>query len=82
MIRSAISTMSTRSLISRSIISEVDKRKFEDNQIENCFNGAKSIKKVKLIENENNDYISKEFEFELDSDMDLNNENKIFYPGI
>ncbi|RIA86376.1 hypothetical protein C1645_779777, partial [Glomus cerebriforme] len=68
MIRSAMSTMSTRSLISRSIISEVVKRKFEDNQMENSFNEAKSIKKVKLIENENenNDYITKEFELDID----------------
>ncbi|RIA94224.1 kinase-like domain-containing protein, partial [Glomus cerebriforme] len=46
MIRSAMSTLSTRSLISQSIFSEVDKRKFEDNQIENSFNEAKIIKKV------------------------------------
>ncbi|RIA98842.1 kinase-like domain-containing protein [Glomus cerebriforme] len=59
MIRSAMSTMSTRSLISRSIISEV----------------VKSIKKVKLIENENNDYVTKENEFELDIDMNSKSYN-------
>ncbi|RIA98839.1 kinase-like domain-containing protein [Glomus cerebriforme] len=37
MIRSAMSTMSTRS---RSIISEIVKRKFEDNQTEDSFNGG------------------------------------------
>ncbi|RIA98843.1 kinase-like domain-containing protein [Glomus cerebriforme] len=79
MIRSAMSTMSTRSLISRSIISEAVKRKFEDNQIANSFNGAKSTKKVKLIENENNDYVTKENEFELDIDINskqYNDESK------
>ncbi|RIA85104.1 hypothetical protein C1645_782638 [Glomus cerebriforme] len=79
MIRSAMSTMSTRSLISRSIISEVDKRKFEDNLIENSFNEAKSIKKVKLIENENenNDYITKEFELDINMNLEqYNDESK------
>ncbi|CAB5308923.1 unnamed protein product [Rhizophagus irregularis] len=80
MIQSAMFTISTRSLRSQSITAEIDlfhchqrnnnslnvKRKFEDNQIDN---GDKIIKKTKLIENENNDYITKEFEFELNIDM-------------
>ncbi|CAB5350065.1 unnamed protein product [Rhizophagus irregularis] len=72
--------MSTRSLRSESITAGVDlfhchqknditfndKRKFDDNQIENSFNEDKVIKKIKLIENENNDYITQEFELDID----------------
>ncbi|GBC12321.2 kinase-like domain-containing protein [Rhizophagus irregularis DAOM 181602=DAOM 197198] len=86
-IQSAMFTMSTRSLRSESITAEVDlfhchqknditfndKRKFDDNQIENSFNGDKIIKKIKLIENENNDYITQEFEL----DIDINSEQCI-----
>ncbi|CAB4478827.1 unnamed protein product [Rhizophagus irregularis] len=50
-----------------------DKRKFDDNQIENSFNEDKIIKKIKLIENENNDYITQEFEL----DIDINSEQYI-----
>ncbi|RIA86621.1 hypothetical protein C1645_878573 [Glomus cerebriforme] len=106
MIRSAMSTMSTRSLTSRSLISEVDKRKFEDNQIENSFNegmikikifinkkneskliliklkifSAQSIKKVKIIENENenNDYVTKEVELDIDMNLKKSNDEKYF----
>ncbi|CAB5363895.1 unnamed protein product [Rhizophagus irregularis] len=60
------SAMSTRSLRSQSITTEVGKRKFEDNQIENCFNEDKIIKKIRSIENENNDYIKQEFELDID----------------
>ncbi|PKC00178.1 hypothetical protein RhiirA5_505335 [Rhizophagus irregularis] len=79
-IQSAMFTMSTRSLRSESITAGVDlfhchrknditfngKRKFDDNQIENSFNEDKVIKKIKLIENENNDYITQEFELDID----------------
>ncbi|RIA98811.1 hypothetical protein C1645_748761 [Glomus cerebriforme] len=75
MIRSAMSTMSTRSLKSRSIISDVVKRKFEGNQIENILK-AKSNKKVKLIENKYNDYITKEFELDIDMNPKYNNDSK------
>ncbi|CAB4421155.1 unnamed protein product [Rhizophagus irregularis] len=47
-------------------ISFNDKRKFEDNTIENCFNEDKIIKKIRLIENENNDYITKEIKLDID----------------
>ncbi|RIA84604.1 kinase-like domain-containing protein [Glomus cerebriforme] len=79
MIRSA---MSTRSLRSQSITSDdlsyhyqkrnisfnvKEKRKLEDNKIENSFNEGKSIKKIKFGENENNnDYVTKEFGFDID----------------
>ncbi|CAB4440667.1 unnamed protein product [Rhizophagus irregularis] len=47
-----------------------DKRKFDDTQIENSFNEGmtidKYIKKVKLIENENHDYTTQEFELDID----------------
>ncbi|PKY54499.1 hypothetical protein RhiirA4_473342 [Rhizophagus irregularis] len=75
--------MSTRSLRSQSITTKIelsnyhqkndisfnDKRKFDATQIENSFNDEdKFIKKVKLIENENN-----EFKF----DIDINSEQFI-----
>ncbi|CAB4481853.1 unnamed protein product [Rhizophagus irregularis] len=81
MIQSAMFTMSTRSLRSQSITTKIelsnyhqkndisfnDKRKFDATQIENSFNDEdKFIKKVKLIENENNDYTSQEFKFDID----------------
>ncbi|UZO05594.1 uncharacterized protein OCT59_025938 [Rhizophagus irregularis] len=86
-IQSAMFTMSTRSLRSESITAGVDlfhchqknditfndKRKFDNNQIENSFNEDKIIKKIKLIENENNDYITQEFEL----DIDINSEQYI-----
>ncbi|CAG8716607.1 3853_t:CDS:2, partial [Rhizophagus irregularis] len=47
------------------------KRKFDDTQIENSFNdGDKFIKKVKLIENENNDYTTQEFELDINIDSE------------
>ncbi|POG82979.1 kinase-like domain-containing protein [Rhizophagus irregularis DAOM 181602=DAOM 197198] len=84
MIQSAMFTMST-SLRSQSITAEFelsnyhqkndisfnDKRKFDDTQIENSFNdGDKFIKKVKLIENENNDYTTQEFELDINIDSE------------
>ncbi|CAB5299649.1 unnamed protein product [Rhizophagus irregularis] len=85
-IQSAMSTMSIRSLRSESIIAGVDlfhchqkndisfndKRKFDDNQIENSFNEDKIIEKIKLIKNENNDYTTQEFEL----DIDINSEDR------
>ncbi|PKK57842.1 hypothetical protein RhiirC2_797312 [Rhizophagus irregularis] len=85
MIQSAMFTMSTRSLRSQSITAEFelsnyhqkndisfnDKRKFDDTQIENSFNDEdKFIKKVKLIENENNDYTTQEFELDINIDSE------------
>ncbi|PKK69436.1 hypothetical protein RhiirC2_781008 [Rhizophagus irregularis] len=57
------SAASTRSLRSQSVTLELDKRKFEDNQFESTSN-----KKIKPIEDENNDYATKE----LDLDIDMN----------
>ncbi|POG79957.1 kinase-like domain-containing protein [Rhizophagus irregularis DAOM 181602=DAOM 197198] len=48
------SAMSTRSLRGKSITAEVGKRKFEDNQAKNCFDGDKFIKKIRSIETEDN----------------------------
>ncbi|CAB4391401.1 unnamed protein product [Rhizophagus irregularis] len=58
--------MSTRSLRSQSITAEVGKRKFEDNQAKNCFDEEKFIKKIRSIETEDNDYITQEFELDID----------------
>ncbi|CAB5363899.1 unnamed protein product [Rhizophagus irregularis] len=60
------SAMSTRSLRSQSITAELGKRKFENNQIETRFDEDKINKKTRLIENENNDYCTKEFELDID----------------
>ncbi|UZO02420.1 uncharacterized protein OCT59_020901 [Rhizophagus irregularis] len=57
MIQSAMST--------RSLDNYGSKRKFEDNKIENCFNEDKIIKKIRSIENENNDYIKQEFGYKI-----------------
>ncbi|CAB5191705.1 unnamed protein product [Rhizophagus irregularis] len=65
MIRSAIFT---RSLRSQSINLGNFKRKFEDND-------GQSVKRIKLFENENNDYLTKEFE--LDIDVSFNNNEYI-----
>ncbi|GBC19873.2 kinase-like domain-containing protein [Rhizophagus irregularis DAOM 181602=DAOM 197198] len=43
-----------------------DKRKFEDNQFGNSFDNGTSNKKIKPIEDENNVYATKEFEFDID----------------
>ncbi|UZO15240.1 uncharacterized protein OCT59_006671 [Rhizophagus irregularis] len=69
------SASSTRSLRSKSITSE-DKRKFEDNQSENNFENGKSIKKIKLIKYENNDYATRELEFDIDSKQPNDDSNK------
>ncbi|GES90017.1 kinase-like domain-containing protein [Rhizophagus clarus] len=89
MIQSAMFTMSTRSLKSYSITTGVDvfrhhrqndiffngKRKYDDDeQIEKSFNKDKNIKKIRLIENENNDYITKEVELDIDMDSKQYNE--------
>ncbi|CAB4405283.1 unnamed protein product [Rhizophagus irregularis] len=71
------SAASTRSLRSQSITSELDqldfyqrnsndKRKFEDNQFESNFANDKSNKKIKSIEDENDDYATKELELDID----------------
>ncbi|CAB4491565.1 unnamed protein product [Rhizophagus irregularis] len=60
------SAMSTRSLRGKSITAEVGKRKFEDNQAKNCFDEDKFIKKIRSIETEDNDYITQEFELDID----------------
>ncbi|PKB94191.1 hypothetical protein RhiirA5_439346 [Rhizophagus irregularis] len=83
MIKSAIST---RSLRSQSITSELDqfdfyqnpnnKRKFDDNQSENNFDNGENIKKTKLIENENNckDYVTKEIKFDINTNSKPNDD--------
>ncbi|GBB98893.1 hypothetical protein RclHR1_33550001, partial [Rhizophagus clarus] len=48
------------------------KRKFDDNQIENKLNEDNIIKRTKLTEKEDNDYITREFE--LDIDMNISDE--------
>ncbi|RGB41310.1 kinase-like domain-containing protein [Rhizophagus diaphanus] len=48
-----------------------DKRKFVDNRAENDLNEGKSIKKIKLVENENNGYLTEELEL----DININPEN-------
>ncbi|GBB86409.1 hypothetical protein RclHR1_12850002 [Rhizophagus clarus] len=63
------SAMSTRSLSSQSITTKI----VDDNEIENCFNEDKTIKKIRLLENGNNDYITEESE--LDIDVDTNSKN-------
>ncbi|RIA83568.1 kinase-like domain-containing protein [Glomus cerebriforme] len=73
MIRSAMSTMSTRNLISRSIFSEVDKRKFEDNQIENSFNEEISQPKVSRR------LYYKELEFDIDMNLEQYNDENLEY---
>ncbi|GES89974.1 kinase-like domain-containing protein [Rhizophagus clarus] len=80
MIQSAMFTMSTRSLRSYSITAEIDlfhknntsfngKRKFDDNQIENKLNEDNIIKRTKLTEKEDNDYITREFELDIDTNI-------------
>ncbi|GBB98854.1 hypothetical protein RclHR1_03340015 [Rhizophagus clarus] len=60
------SAASTRSLRSQSITSELGKRKFEDNQFENNFINGESIKKIKVIEDKNYEYATKELELDID----------------
>ncbi|CAB4470832.1 unnamed protein product [Rhizophagus irregularis] len=78
MIQSAISTrtLSTGSLTSQSITSEIDKRKFVDNRVENDLNEGKSNKKIKLVENENNDYLTEELELDININPEQNNNEK------
>ncbi|CAB4441817.1 unnamed protein product [Rhizophagus irregularis] len=70
------SATSTRSLRSQSVTIELgqldfyqrnsnDKRKFEDNQFESNFINVKSNKKIKSIEDENDDYATKELELDI-----------------
>ncbi|POG71115.1 kinase-like domain-containing protein, partial [Rhizophagus irregularis DAOM 181602=DAOM 197198] len=72
MIKSAASTRSLRSQsISTSELDQHqknsnDKRKFEDNQFESNFTNGTSNKKIKPIEDENNDYATKELELDID----------------
>ncbi|CAB4490175.1 unnamed protein product [Rhizophagus irregularis] len=42
---------------------------------------SQSIKRKKLFENENDDYFTKEIELDIDINS-LNNNGKIYYPGI
>ncbi|GES93061.1 kinase-like domain-containing protein [Rhizophagus clarus] len=56
------SVESTRNLRSQRIVSETVKRKFDDNLIND-----KIIKKFKLFPNESNDYLTKEFGFDIDN---------------
>ncbi|RIA91184.1 hypothetical protein C1645_768235 [Glomus cerebriforme] len=61
----------------KSYISFNEKRKSEEHQFENSFNEGKSVKKTKLDENENNDYVTEEFELDIDLNTQYNNdENK------
>ncbi|GES93023.1 kinase-like domain-containing protein [Rhizophagus clarus] len=71
MIKSANFTKSLR-LKCLSIASGIDKRKFNNNLIENN-NKDKIVKKLKYCENENDDYLTKELEFDID---DCQNSNK------
>ncbi|CAB4374088.1 unnamed protein product [Rhizophagus irregularis] len=76
------SATSTRSLKSQSITSKLDqfdiydpnnKRKFDDNQSNNH---GENMKKTKLIEDENNDYVTKEFKFDIDNNSKQPNDKK------
>ncbi|RGB42746.1 kinase-like domain-containing protein [Rhizophagus diaphanus] len=67
------SVESTRNLRSQSIISETAKRKFNDNLIND-----KIIKKTKLSPNESNDYLTREFGFDIDN-TSANKSNKRDY---
>ncbi|RIA84591.1 kinase-like domain-containing protein [Glomus cerebriforme] len=66
MIRSA---ESTRSLVSQNITPIFGKRKFNDNLIEN--NEKDKSKRIKLFEIENNDYLTKELELDI-NDNNIN----------
>ncbi|CAB4475241.1 unnamed protein product [Rhizophagus irregularis] len=67
------SVESTRNLRSQSIFSETVKRKFDDNLIND-----KIIKKTKLSPNEGNDYLTREFGFDIDN-ASSNKSNKNDY---
>ncbi|CAB4494177.1 unnamed protein product [Rhizophagus irregularis] len=82
MIKSAASTRSLRSKSSITLKFDQldfyqrnsnDKRKFEDNQFESNFINGSSNKKIKPIEDENNDYAT--IELELDIDMNFKQTN-------
>ncbi|RIA86474.1 hypothetical protein C1645_740834 [Glomus cerebriforme] len=69
MIQSVISSRYSRS---QSINLETDKEKVEDNLdnlIEDNNDNGQNIKRKKSSENENNDYITKEIDFELDINL-------------
>ncbi|CAB4420105.1 unnamed protein product [Rhizophagus irregularis] len=66
------SAESTRSLRSQSISLKFDKRKFNDSLLEEKIN-----KKVKLFENENNDYLTTELELDIDNNIQSSNNDYI-----
>ncbi|CAB4420121.1 unnamed protein product [Rhizophagus irregularis] len=69
------SAESTRSLnIQRYKPFNEDKRKCDDNLIEDTGNNDKIIKKIKL--NKNDDYLSKELEFDIDNNINISKFNK------
>ncbi|GBB97566.1 hypothetical protein RclHR1_03000009 [Rhizophagus clarus] len=70
------SAASTRSLRSKSIISEPDKRKLGDNQFRNRFDNGTNNKKTKQIKVENNDYVTKELEFDIDINSKQSNNDE------
>ncbi|CAB5351215.1 unnamed protein product [Rhizophagus irregularis] len=71
------SAASTRSLRNQSVTSELDKRKFNDNQNDNNFDNGKNIKRIKLIKDESIDYITKELKFDIDTKSDQSNDEYI-----
>uniref|UniRef100_U9SNC2 Serine-threonine/tyrosine-protein kinase catalytic domain-containing protein n=1 Tax=Rhizophagus irregularis (strain DAOM 181602 / DAOM 197198 / MUCL 43194) TaxID=747089 RepID=U9SNC2_RHIID len=58
LIQSAMSLRSSRS-------QSIGKRKFEDDSVEDSNDNEQSIKKRKFLENENNDYFTKEIELDI-----------------
>ncbi|CAB4441858.1 unnamed protein product [Rhizophagus irregularis] len=59
------------------IINSINKRKFEDNnQSENNFDDGENIKRTKLIEDENNNYVTKEIKFDIDTNSKQPNDKK------
>ncbi|CAB4374087.1 unnamed protein product [Rhizophagus irregularis] len=75
------SVASTRSLRSQSVTSELVKRKFNDNQLDNSidnrFDNGKNIKRIKIIKDESIDYITTELEFDIDTNSDQSNDEYI-----
>ncbi|GBC19931.2 kinase-like domain-containing protein [Rhizophagus irregularis DAOM 181602=DAOM 197198] len=78
MIKSAASTISLRI---QSVTSELVKRKFNDNQLDNSidnrFDNGKNIKRIKIIKDESIDYITTELEFDIDTKSDQSNDEYI-----
>ncbi|CAB4420141.1 unnamed protein product [Rhizophagus irregularis] len=72
MIKSAESTRSLK--IQRYKPFNEDKRKRDDNLIEDTGNNDKTIKKIKL--NKNDDYLSKELEFDIHNNINNSKFNK------